>query len=164
MRVQERARKLAAENSDINDEDASKWPHNGRLSRAHVAHPEKVYSNLRQQLKRKPEDKMEDLDVNTLMWGMFQIVTQQAAVHPGEKLAGQDANGGAQPMDVGQIDKSEGEDEDVNAVHLPTRGDPEPPGPRLFGTHTRRAPAWERRTRRVWVKPSKLDPQSCGPG
>ena len=34
----------------------------------------------------------------------------------GEKLAGQDANGGAQPMDTGQIDKSEGEDEDVNAV------------------------------------------------
>ena len=32
------------------------------------------------------------------------------------KLAGQDANGGAQPMDIGQIDKSEGEDEDVNAV------------------------------------------------
>ena len=32
----------------------------------------------------------------------------------GEKLAGQDANGGAQPMDIGQIDKSEGEDEDVN--------------------------------------------------
>ena len=34
----------------------------------------------------------------------------------GEKLAGQDANGGAQHMDIGQIDKSEGEDEDVNAV------------------------------------------------
>ena len=34
----------------------------------------------------------------------------------GEKLAGQDANGGAQPMDIGQIDRSEGEDEDVNAV------------------------------------------------
>ena len=33
-----------------------------------------------------------------------------------EQLAGQDANGGAQPMDIGQIDKSEGEDEDVNAV------------------------------------------------
>ena len=34
----------------------------------------------------------------------------------GEKLAGQDASGGTQPMDIGQIDKSEGEDEDVNAV------------------------------------------------
>ena len=33
----------------------------------------------------------------------------------GEKLAGQDANGGPQPMDIGQIDKSEGE-EDVSAV------------------------------------------------
>ena len=29
----------------------------------------------------------------------------------GEKLAGQDANGGAQPMDTGQMDESEGEDE-----------------------------------------------------
>ena len=80
---QERARKFAAENSDINDEDDSKWPHNHRLSRANVAHFEKVYSNLRQQLKRKPEDDMEDLDVNTLIWWMFMIVTQQAAVHLG---------------------------------------------------------------------------------
>ena len=42
----------------------------------------------------------------------FEIVS----AYVGEKLAGQDANGGAQPMDVGQIDKSEGEDGDVNAV------------------------------------------------
>ena len=34
----------------------------------------------------------------------------------GDKLAGQDASGGTQPMDIGQIDKSEGEDEDANAV------------------------------------------------
>ena len=58
-------------------------PHKWRISRAFVPHLEKVYSNLRQQLKRKPEDKMEDLDVNTLIWGMFVIVTQQAAVHLG---------------------------------------------------------------------------------
>ena len=38
------ARKLAAENSDINDEDDSKWPHNYRISRANVPHLEKVYS------------------------------------------------------------------------------------------------------------------------
>ena len=31
----------------------------------------------------------------------------------GEKLAGQDARGGGQPIDIGQIDKSEGEDEAV---------------------------------------------------
>ena len=42
----------------------------------------------------------------------FEIVS----AYVGEKLAGQDANGGAQPMDIGQIDKSEGEDEDINAV------------------------------------------------
>ena len=81
---QERARKLAAENSDINDEDHSKWPHNYRVSRANVAHFEKVYSTLRQQLKRKPEDKLEDLGVNTLLWRMFLIVTQQAAFHLGD--------------------------------------------------------------------------------
>ena len=38
---------------------------------------------MRQQLKRKPQDNMEELDVNTLIWGMFMIVTQQAAVHLG---------------------------------------------------------------------------------
>ena len=80
---QECAWKLAAENSDINDEDDSKrWPDNYCISRANVPHLEKVYSNLRQQLKRKPEDKMEDLDVYTLIWRMFMIVTHQAAVHP----------------------------------------------------------------------------------
>ena len=53
----ERSRKLAVENSDINDEDDSKCPHNLRTSRADA--------NL-QQLKRKPEDKKGDLDVNTV--------------------------------------------------------------------------------------------------
>ena len=78
-----RARKLAAENSDINDEDSTKWPHNYRMSRANVPHLENVYSKSRQKLKRKPEDKMEDLDLNTLIWGMFMTATQQAAVHLG---------------------------------------------------------------------------------
>ena len=64
--VPERARKLAAENFDINDEDDSEWPHNLRISRANTPHLEKVYSNLRQQLKRKPEDKMEVLDVKNV--------------------------------------------------------------------------------------------------
>ena len=50
---QERARKLATENFDINDEDDSKWPHSLRISRAVVPHLEKVHANLRQQLKRK---------------------------------------------------------------------------------------------------------------
>ena len=45
----------------IDDDDDSKWPHNYHISRAYVPHLEKVYSNLRQQLKRKPEDKMECL-------------------------------------------------------------------------------------------------------
>ena len=83
LSFQECAKDFAAENSEINDEDDSKWPHKYRISRANVPHLEKLYSNLRQQLKRKLEDKMEDLGVNTLIWGMFMIVTQQAAVHLG---------------------------------------------------------------------------------
>ena len=37
-------------------------------------------------------------------------------LHMWEKLAGQDVNSGAQSMAIGQIDKSEGEDKDDNAV------------------------------------------------
>ena len=54
------------------------------MSRAYVPHLESVFWNLRHQLNRKPEDKMEDLDVNTLIWSMFMIVTLQAAVHLGK--------------------------------------------------------------------------------
>ena len=64
----ESARKLAAENLDINDEDDSKWPYNYRLSCANVPHLEKVHANLRRQLEREPEDKMEDLSLNTMIW------------------------------------------------------------------------------------------------
>ena len=42
----------------------------------------------------------------------FEIVSAYVV----DKLAGQGANSGAQPMDVGQIDNSEGEDEDFNAT------------------------------------------------
>ena len=37
----------------------------------------------------------------------------------------------------------------VHNIKDPTRGDPEPPGPPLFGTHTRRARAWGVE-RRAW--------------
>ena len=46
----------------------------------------------------------------------YEELRNRVSAYVGEKLAGQDANGGAQPMDIGQIDKSEGEDDDVNAV------------------------------------------------
>ena len=42
-----------------------------------------VYSNLRRQLKREPEDKMEDLNVSTVKWRTFMLGTQQASVHLG---------------------------------------------------------------------------------
>ena len=42
--------------------------------------------------------------------GLFQCeeLRNRLSADVGEKLAGQDGNGGVQPMDVGQIDKSEG--------------------------------------------------------
>ena len=46
----------------------------------------------------------------------FQEIRNRVSARVVEKLYGQDAHGGAQPMDIGQIDMSEGEDEDVNAV------------------------------------------------
>ena len=46
----------------------------------------------------------------------YEELRNRVSAYVGEKLAGQDANGGPQPMDIGQIEKSEREDEDVNAV------------------------------------------------
>ena len=46
----------------------------------------------------------------------YEELRDRVSAHVGEKLAGQDASGGPQPMDIGQIDKSEGDVEDVNAV------------------------------------------------
>ena len=46
----------------------------------------------------------------------YEELRNRVSAYVGEKLAGQEARGGAQPMDIGHIDKSEGEDEDVNAV------------------------------------------------
>ena len=46
----------------------------------------------------------------------YEELRNRVSAYVGEKLAGQDANGGPQPVDTGQFDKSEGEDEDVNAV------------------------------------------------
>ena len=48
LSFQDCARKLAARNSEIIDDDDSEWPNNFHISRANVPHLEKVYSNLRQ--------------------------------------------------------------------------------------------------------------------
>ena len=40
-------------------------------------------SNVRQKFGRKPGGKIEDLDVNTSIWGIFLTVTLRAAVHLG---------------------------------------------------------------------------------
>ena len=46
----------------------------------------------------------------------YEELRNRVSAYVGEKLAGQDSSGGTQPIDIGQIGKSEGADEDVNAV------------------------------------------------
>ena len=64
-----------AKNSEIIVDDDSEWTNNLHISRACVPHLTKDCSNLRQQLNRKPEDKIEDLDVSTQIWGLFMTAT-----------------------------------------------------------------------------------------
>ena len=47
----------------------------------------KFSRNVRQRYGRKPVEKMEDLDVNTILWRMFMSVTLQAVVHLGNGYA-----------------------------------------------------------------------------
>ena len=74
---------LMAENSEFIDGNDTVWLHNLHISTAYVPHLEKVFSNVRQKLGRKPGDKMEDLDVNTSIWRVFMTATLQAADHLG---------------------------------------------------------------------------------
>ena len=46
----------------------------------------------------------------------YEELRNRVSAYVREKLAGRNANGGALPVDIGQVDKSEGEDADVNAV------------------------------------------------
>ena len=61
-----------------------KWPNNFHMSPAVVSHMEKVHSIVRKISGRSPTDDMDDLDVNTAVWGIFMNVTLQAAVHLGQ--------------------------------------------------------------------------------
>ena len=49
-----------------------------------VPHMNKVYSIVRKIYGRSLTDDMDDLDVNTAIWGIFMNVTLQAAVHLGQ--------------------------------------------------------------------------------
>ena len=60
-----------------------KLPQNLRVSRADILLLEEVHENLRRPFKREPEDKMEDLNLNTMIWGTFMWVNQQSAVYLG---------------------------------------------------------------------------------
>ena len=78
---------LMAENSESIDGTDTVWPRNFHISAAYVSHREKVLSNLRQRYGRKPGDKMEDVDVKTIVWRMFMSVTLRAAIHLGNDYA-----------------------------------------------------------------------------
>ena len=73
---------VASGNSETEDEDKN-WPHNLHVSKDGVPHMEKVFSIVRQRYGLSPRDKMENLDVNAAIWGIFMSVTLQAAVHLG---------------------------------------------------------------------------------
>ena len=77
-----RAGKPAAKGSDIVDVD-SEWPNNFQISVA-LPHFEKVHSNLRQKIGRKSGVDMNDIDTNSLIWGMFMSASLDAAVHLGK--------------------------------------------------------------------------------
>ena len=61
------------------------WPHNLHLYvYACVPQLENVFSNVRQRYGLEPGDRMEHLDVNAIIWGVFMSVTLQAAVYLGK--------------------------------------------------------------------------------
>ena len=45
------------------------WPHDLHMSPATVHHMEAVFSIIRKIYEREPDDPMDDLDVNTAIWG-----------------------------------------------------------------------------------------------
>ena len=58
------------------------WPHNFEISdREHL---EKVFSDLRQKIRRKQEDEMLDINRDSLIWSIFMSATMDAAVHLGK--------------------------------------------------------------------------------
>ena len=89
-------------------------------------HIEKVNSNWRQKVGRTPEDKMEDLGVNTLMWGMFMTVILQAAVHLGNDYLENLRSTNNQPQRtvkqlIVRCDKEVGQGSERNPRHIRDR-------------------------------------------
>ena len=54
------------------------------MSPATVHHMEAVFSIVRKIYERRPDDPMDDLDLNMAIWGIFLNTTLQAAVHLGQ--------------------------------------------------------------------------------
>ena len=55
--------------------------YNMAISPKHVDHLAKVYSNVRRELGRQPNDDMLEVDVSTMIWGKCVSATMKAAVH-----------------------------------------------------------------------------------
>ena len=60
------------------------WSHNPHVSPATIHHTEAVFSIIRKIYEREPDDLLDDLDVNMVIWGIFLNTTLQAAVHLGQ--------------------------------------------------------------------------------
>ena len=77
-------RKLVASGNSETEGSDKIWRHSLHISTNYVVHMKKVFSIVRPRYGLSPRDKMEDLDVNTAIWGIFMSVTLQAAVHLGK--------------------------------------------------------------------------------
>ena len=75
-------------NSEDSETEGKFWPHHYHISPDCVPHMNKVFSIVRQTYGRSPTDDLNDLDVNTAIWGIFMTVTLHAAVHLGQDFSG----------------------------------------------------------------------------
>ena len=66
------------EDSEGSEPESQMWPHHFHVSSDRVPHMEKVFSIVRQTYGWSPTDDLNDLDVNTVVWGKFVSVTLQA--------------------------------------------------------------------------------------
>ena len=70
--------------SENSEAGSRKWPYNFHVSPAVVPHMGKVYSIVRKIYGRSPTGDLNDLDVNTAVWGICMNVTLQTAVPLGQ--------------------------------------------------------------------------------
>ena len=67
-------------NSKNSKAGSRKWSHNFHMSPAVVPHVDKVCSIVRKIYGRSPTDDLNDLDVNTAVWGVYSSLEEQNSV------------------------------------------------------------------------------------